>query len=1073
MAALGNDALAGGAGSDSLIGGGGADRADYSTSGSGVTVNLATGLGTGGDAQGDTLSGIENLTGSTFDDVLTGDAGVNVLDGGAGNDILVGGTGADSLIGGAGIDRASYSASASGVTVNLATGTGVGGDAQGDTLSGIENLTGSAFDDALTGDTVANTLDGGAGDDTLVGGAGADSLIGGTGIDRADYLASATGIAVNLATGTGVGGDAHGDMLSGIENLTGSTFDDVLTGNASANVLDGGAGNDTLVGGAGVDSLIGGTGIDRADYSASATGITIDLAAGTSVGGDAQGDTLSGIENLTGSNYDDVLTGDAGANVLNAGTGNDYADGGVGNDIIYGGDGNDTLTGNYGTDQMYGEAGNDTFLAEWDEGIGDYYNGGDGIDTYKIDGTAVQSYALQIDLQTGTSQYHDTFISVENLIGGLNNDVFNGDAGVNQFWGRDGNDVLDGRGGNDLIYGEAGTDTLFGGDGSDLLDGGIGDDVLSGGAGTDNLIGGTGTDRADYSASATGVTANLATGAGSGGEAQGDTLSGIENLTGSIHNDVLTGDAGDNVLDGGAGDDTLAGGAGADLLVGGDGADIASYASSGSAVNINLFTGIIAGGDATGDIYSSIEGVTGSAFDDVIAGNAGANTLAGGAGVDTLDYSASDAAIAINLSSDTASGGFAEGDVIFGFENVLGSTYNDYITGNALANTIFGDAGDDMLQGFAGDDTLRGGTGNDRIYGGEGADIIDGGVGIDTADYRYSQAAVIVSLVTNTGTGGDAQGDILSGIENLAGSDFDDVLIGDAGNNRLVGNEGADKLYGGAGNDIFDTGGGYDFVDGGAGVDTVTYDNSWGLVVVNLATGKGSGAEAANDTYVNVEYVVGSLFDDVMTGDANVNRLNGLDGNDTLDGGAGNDILLGGLGADKLIGGVGDQDAASYQDATLAVIVNLALGGTGGEAAGDTYSGIEYVYGSAFNDQITGDGAINRLTGGAGQDILDGAAGNDYILGDAGNDTLIGGLGADVFVFEKGFGNDTISDFWTGVGRTDRVWFTGLGFDDFADVQANALDTAGGVVITLAGEGTLTFTGITLAQLNADDFIFS
>ena len=115
--------------------------------------------------------------------------------------------------------------------------------------------------------------------------------------------------------------------------------------------------------------------------------------------------------------------------------GNDTIDGGNGNDTIYGGDGDDILTGNYGTDKMYGEAGNDTFLAEWDEGNGDYYNGGDGIDTYKIDGTVVQSYALQIDLATGTSQYQDTFISIENLIGGTNNDVFYGDAGVEPVLG--------------------------------------------------------------------------------------------------------------------------------------------------------------------------------------------------------------------------------------------------------------------------------------------------------------------------------------------------------------------------------------------------------------------------------------------------------------------------------------------------------------------------------------------------------------------------------------------------------------------------------------------------------------
>ena len=395
------------------------------------------------------------------------------------------------------------------------------------------------------------------------------------------------------------------------------------------------------------------------------------------------------------------------------------------------------------------------------------------------------------------------------------------------------------------------------------------------------------------------------------------------------------------------------------------------------------------------------------------------------------------------------------------------------MTGNELANLFDGGEGSDTLQGWAGDDTLNGGAGNDRLYGGSGADHLNGGEGVDTTDYTFSGAAVTVSLAINTGSGGDAQGDILTGIENLTGSAFDDILTGDNNVNRLVGGEGADSIYGGGGNDIILTGGGYDYVDGGSGVDTVSYENSWDRVVVSLTTGSGQYGEASRDVLVNVENLVGSNFDDTLTGSAVVNRLNGGAGNDTLDGAGGNDILVGGTGADTLIGGAGDQDAASYQDALLGVIVNLALGGTGGEAAGDTYNGVEYVYGSTFNDQITGDGAINRLTGGAGNDVLDGAAGNDYILGDAGNDTLIGGLGADVFVFEKGFGNDTISDFWTGTGRTDRAWLTDVGFDDFTDVQANAVDTAAGVVISLAGEGTLTFTGVTLAQLNADDFIFS
>ena len=214
--------------------------------------------------------------------MLKGGAAADTLDGGAGDDTLVGGAGADSLVGGAGIDVADYSASATGVTVDLSLATAQsGGDAAGDILAGIENLkgaaaaasrlTGDAGANLLAGGAAADTLDGGAGNDTLVGGAGADSLLGGAGVDTADYSTSAGGVTVDLTLSTAQsGGDAAGDILSGVENvtgaaaaanrLTGDANGNLLTGGAAADTLDGGAGDDTLTGGAGADSLIGGAG---------------------------------------------------------------------------------------------------------------------------------------------------------------------------------------------------------------------------------------------------------------------------------------------------------------------------------------------------------------------------------------------------------------------------------------------------------------------------------------------------------------------------------------------------------------------------------------------------------------------------------------------------------------------------------------------------------------------------------------------------------------------------------------------------------------------------------------------
>ena len=142
------------------------------------------------DFDGDIFRLTPNVTSADQADVLRGLGGNDMLFGGSGNDTLDGGAGADVLIGGDGTDTADYSLSAAGVTVSLLTGLGAGGDAQGDTLGGIENITGSAQADTLTGDGAANTLDGGSGNDTLIGGAGADTLIGGPGTDTASYASS-------------------------------------------------------------------------------------------------------------------------------------------------------------------------------------------------------------------------------------------------------------------------------------------------------------------------------------------------------------------------------------------------------------------------------------------------------------------------------------------------------------------------------------------------------------------------------------------------------------------------------------------------------------------------------------------------------------------------------------------------------------------------------------------------------------------------------------------------------------------------------------------------------------------
>jgi Ca2+-binding RTX toxin-like protein len=322
----GNDFLEGGVGADRLDGGAGIDTARYYGSYGGVAVDLSTGTVSGSDAQGDILVSIENVTAGQGNDTLIGNAGANVLKGQTGNDLLRGGAGADRLDGGLDTDTVSYYTGSIGVTVDLLANAGSGGDAEGDTLIGFENVSGSQGNDRITGNIVANLLQGWNGDDVLHGGYGADRLDGGGGIDTASYANSWVGVTVDLSTGTGRGGDAEGDILVSIENLDGSQKADTLIGNAGANRLDGGAGSDIVA------------------YSNSSIGVTVDLAAGTGSGGNARGDILVSIENVAGSQGNDQLTGNAGANILRGWAGADVLRGGAGADYLDGGAGIDTAS---------------------------------------------------------------------------------------------------------------------------------------------------------------------------------------------------------------------------------------------------------------------------------------------------------------------------------------------------------------------------------------------------------------------------------------------------------------------------------------------------------------------------------------------------------------------------------------------------------------------------------------------------------------------------------------------------------------------------------------------------------
>jgi serralysin len=392
---------------------------------------------------------------------------------------------------------------------------------------------------------------------------------------------------------------------------------------------------------------------------------------------------------------------------------------------------------------------------------------------------------------------------------------------------------------------------------------------------------------------------------------------------------VLSGGTSNDALVGGAGNDTLQGGKGADLLSGGDGYDFASYYHAAFGVVANLSNVAANTGEATGDTYSSIEGLSGSQFNDTLTGNAVGNNLyghdgndrlvglagrdyiVGGSGDDVLeggadgdwliggagtDFVAYTTAVTANLSDASQNTGEAAGDSYEGIEGIYGSNYADRLTGNALNNTIYGGWGEDMLSGLAGNDYLLAGDSNDNLVGGSGADALDGGNGFDYAEYGSATSGVVVDLLSAWRNTGDAAGDSYISIEGIGGSAYNDELAGNHAGNELYGNGGWDSLEGR---------GGADWLYGGAGYDFATYYSATAGVTANLSESWRNTGEAAGDMYFEIEGLGGSSYSDVLTGNGGYNELFGHNGNDILSGLADGDYLSGGEGQDVLVGGAG------------------------------------------------------------------------------------------------------------------------------------------------------------------------
>ncbi len=944
----------------------------------------------------------DNLYGYATDDEINGLDGNDTIRGYGGNDTLRGDAGADTVYGGDGNDS-------------------IDGGADNDYLygeSGDDRLLGGSGNDTLYGGNGNDTLEGGAGNDYLVGNEGSDTYVfnSGWGQDtiynydttagRSDVITFGTGIAATDVIATRSGDDLILSLRNGSDKVTvQSYFNSDATGPYRTDLV----------------RFADGTSWDVATVKAL---VQVPTSGADNLYGYASDDALNGLDGndtLRGYGGNDTLRGEAGADNLFGGDGNDVLDGGADNDYLYGEAGDDSLQGGAGNDNLYGGAGNDTL----EGGAGnDYLVGNEGSDTYVFNSGWGQDSIYNYDTSSGRSDViafgngvaasdiiatrsgDDLILSLRNSSDRVTvQSYFNSDAtgpyrtDLVRFADGTSWDVATVKAlvqvptsGADNLYGYASDDVLNGLDGNDTLRGYGGNDTLRGEAGADNLFGGDGNDSID-------------------GGADNDYL------YGEAGDDALLGGSGNDTLYGGNGNDTLEGGAGNDYLVGNEGSDTYVF-------NTGWGQDTIYNYDATSERSDVIEFGSGIAATDVIATRSGDDLILslrnGSDKVTVQSYFYSDASGPYRIDQVR----FADGtswDVAAVKALVQVPTSSaDNLYGYASDDVLNGLDGNDTIRGYGGNDTLRGEAGADNLFGGDGNDVLDGG-----ADNDY--------------------------------------LYGESGDDSLLGGSGNDNLYGGTGNDTLEGGAGNDYLVSNEGSDTYVFNSGWGQDTIYnydttagrsdvIAFGDGIAASdiiatrSGDDLILSLrnssdKITVQSYFYSDATGPYRIDQvhfadgtswdvaavkalvqvptsgadnlygytsddvLNGLDGNDTIRGYGGNDTLRSDAGADTLYGGDGNDSIDGGADN-------------------------DYLYGEAGDDALQGSSGNDTLYGGNGNDTLEGGAGNDYLNGNEGSDT---------YVFNSGWGQDSIYNYDTSTGRSDVIAFgDGIATDQLWFRRVNA-----------------------------------
>jgi Ca2+-binding RTX toxin-like protein len=447
------------------------------------------------------------------------------------------------------------------------------------------------------------------------------------------------------------------------------------------------------------------------------------------------------------------------------------------------------------------------------------------------------------------------------------------------------------------------------------------------------------------------------------------------------------------------------------------------------------------------------------------------------------------------------------------------------VSGNTGEQAIAGDGQDtlngcttpnsgDFLGGGPGDDELLGGPCNESLFGDTGADNFVGGDGFDFISFSgFNGVDVTMDNVANDGEPGEND-NVHDDIETLFGTDFNDTMIGAAGEQQinsfggqdtleggpasdsLLSGDGADTIHGDAGSDFIQGGNDPDDMSGGPGLDQADYQDHSAQVTVtinNVANdGQGGGAEGDN-VRTDIENLRGGPNNDTLTGSTGDNHIEGAGGNDTvmgvggdddlfgefafnsgtpgddtLNGGNGDDSMAGGVGADHMIGGndfdfVDYSNFAGFNDLTITAN-NVANDGAAGE--GDNVDpSVEGIVGANGNDNITGASGPNTLRGGLGMDTLNGVAGNDILQGDRCcsffADVFNGGDGNDTATY-RDHGSSSVTVDIDGVADDGQ-------FGENDNVQTNVENVTGG-----GGSDTLTGNNASnvLAGLGGNDILF-